>query len=519
MDRYKEIREIIITSSKSELNSIEAHIASMPAVSTSHVLKSNDFIKAVSEFPEKSEVEILKSIGFNTKTENLSVFYRATRNLIHEALLLDINLDKQFEYSNSFRNKATGRKKLILSEIFLKKGLLENANFVLDEIISRSTKYEEIDQVIESYELLKLKSILNSDVKEYDQIDQKLSELEEQRVAIHTAQKHYQNVTLHASLPLPKAFKAAIDNGLKEVKQVARKTDLHKVTYFLWLIECESLKLQKDYAGAITKYRDVLDIVRSKAPLQSTEREAQILLKIARCEVLTENYKKAKEVYNEAANLFKKSDYEHYLISANLMYLDFYTGNYNEIKSLLDLRSRSRYITSLPYATAQYEFFNGAFLYLKDKPLNAVKFLAPKAKPSSNIPFETQLGINFLLLISGIDILGSQPKLAETTIAEAFQNMEEIKASHTLSKRDKLLIRIFKKLKARNFDFEITLPVIEDNLKDLQSNADYKWTPFSHEIVRMDEWFNSKNKKAVKPTKTVKAPAKKKPVAKRTAKA
>src|SRR5690606_26994978 len=184
MDRYKEIREIIINGSKSELNSIQAHIASMPAVTNTQILKSNDFIKAISESPEKSEVEILKAISFDTKTDNLSVFYRATRNLIHEALLLDINLDKQFEYSNGFRNKATGRKKLILCEIFLKKGLLENANFVLDEIISRSTKYEEIDQVIESYELLKLKSILNSDVKEYDQIDQKLSELEEQRVAI-----------------------------------------------------------------------------------------------------------------------------------------------------------------------------------------------------------------------------------------------------------------------------------------------------------------------------------------------
>src|SRR5690606_4831681 len=262
----------------------------------------------------------------------------------------------------------------------------------------------------------------------------------------------------------------------------------------------------------------ILDIIRSKAPLQSTEREAQVLLKIAYCEVLTENYAKAKEVYNEAANLFKKSDYEHYLISSNLMFLDFYTGNYREIKSLLDLRSRSRYITSLPYATAQYEYFNGAFLYLKDKPLNAARFLSTKAKPTTNIPFETQLGINFLLLISGIDILGSHPKVAATTITEAFKNLEEIKAAHTLAKRDKLLIRIFKKLKARNYDFEITLPVIEENLKDLKLLSDFKWIPFSHEIVRIDEWFKSKDKKPVKLAKTVNN-TNKKPTSKRGSKA
>ena len=511
MDRYKEIREIIITSSKSELNSIEAHIASMPTVNTSQVLKSNDFIKAISEFPEKSEVEILKSIGFNTKAENLSVFYRATRNLIHEALLLDINLDKQFEYSNSFRNKATGRKKLILSEIFLKKGLLENANFLLDEIISRSTKYEEIDQVIEGYELLKLKSILNSDTKEYNQNDQKLIALEQQRSALHKARKHYQNVSLHAGLPLPKAFKAAIENGLKEVKEISKKSDLHSVTYFLWLIEGENLKLKKDYVGAVKKYRDILEIVRTKAPLQSAEREAQVLLKIAQCEVLSENFKKAKEIFSETANLFKKSDYEHFLISSKIMYLDFYTGNFSEIKSLLDLRSRSRYITSLPYATAQYEFFNGAFLYLKDKPLNAAKYLFSKAKPTPNIPFETQLGINFLLLISGIDILSTNPKIADKSIKEAFKNLEEIKADHSLGKRDKLLIRVFKKLKARNYDFETTLPVIAENLKELKSDSDYKWTPFLHEVVRIDEWIESKNKK---PVRTVKQ-ERKKPVSSR----
>lgn len=501
MDRYKEIREIIISSSKSELNSIEAHISSMSSVNTSQVQKSNDFIKAISEFPEKSEVQILKTIGFNTKTDNLSVFYRSTRNLIHEALLLDINLDKQFEYSNSFRNKAAGRKKLILCEIFLKKGLLENANFLLDEIISRSTKYEEIDQVIEAYELLKLKSILNSDVKEYDQIDQILSELEEQHVAIHKARKYYQSVSLHADLPLPKAFKAAIEKGLKEVKDIKTKTTLHTVTYFLWLIECENLKLKKDYNGAVKKYRDILEIVRSKAPLQSVEREAQILLKIAYCEVLAENYANAKKTYGETADLFKKSDYEHYLITSKMMFLDFYNKNFSEIKKLLGLRSRSRYITSLPYATAQYEFFNGAYLYLKDKPLNASKYLISKAKPTTHIPFETQLGINFLLLISGIDILNTNPNIADKSIKEAFKNLEEIKAAHSIGKRDKLLMRIFKKLKARNFDFKLTMPAIAENLEDLKTNPEYKWSPFSHEVVRYDEWFESKSSKPAKPVK------------------
>ncbi|NEN23773.1 hypothetical protein G3O08_09695 [Cryomorpha ignava] len=355
--------------------------------------------------------------------------------------------------------------------------------------------------MIEGYELLKLKSVLNADVKEYDQYDQKLIDLEEQRTGLHKARKHYQNVSLHTGLPLPKAFKAAIENGLKEVKDISKKSDLYSVTYFLWLIEGESLKLKKDYSGAVKKYRDVLEIVRSKAPLQSSEREAQILLKIAQCEVLIENYKKAKEIFSETANLFKKSDYEHYLISSKIMFLDFYNGNYSEIKSLLDLRSRSRYITSLPYATAQYEFFNGAFLYLNDKPLTAAKFLFSKANPTASIPFETQLGINFLLLISGIDILSTHPKIADKSIKEAFKNLEEIKADHSLGKRDKLLIRIFKKLKARNYDFEVTLPVIAENLQELKRDSDYKWTPFSHEVVRIEEWINAKNQKSVKPTK------------------
>ena len=492
MDRYREIREIVLSTSKSELNSIKAHIDSQPVLKTSNISKSNDLLTAIFDNSEKSESEILKMIGFKTSSSNISKFYRSTLNLINEGLVLDINIDKQFEYSNSFRNKSANRKRLILAEVLLKKGLQDNANLILEDIISKSTKYEEFDQVIEAYELLKLQCIITADFKEYDNIDAKLKHLEEKRDGIHKARKLYQDVLLYSTLPLPKTFLASIEVALKKIGEISKRSDTDTVRYFLHLVEAEHLTLKNAYKSARDTLEKTLQNVRTQAPLQSREREAQVLLKIANCDVLNKDYKRAKTVFEEASTLFKKSDYDYYVIVNKMVYLDFYLKKYTDIKKHIDTRGRSRYITSTPYATAQYEFFNGALLYLKNKPLKAANWLLPKAKPSDNVSFQTQLGMNFFLLISGIDILKTNPKIGPQCIKAAFKNIEKIKSAHNLEDRDKLILRVFKKLRSRKFDFEVTQKAIEENLNQLMTDPDYAWSPFSHEIIRLDEWFKSK---------------------------
>lgn len=518
MDRYREIREIILSTSRSELNSIKAHIDSQPVLKTSDISKSNALITAISEHSEKSESEILKMIGFKTNSSNMSRFYRATLDLINEGLVLDINIDKQFEYSNGFRNKSANRKRLILAEVLLKKGLQDNANLILEDVISKSTKYEEFDQVIEAYELLKLQCIITADFKEYDNIDAKLGELEEMRDGIHKARKLYQDVLLYSTLPLPKTFLASIEVALKKIGDISRKSDSDTVRYFLNLVEAEHLTLNNSFKAARETLQKTLQNIRTQAPLQSREREAQVLLKIANCDVLSGDYKNAKTVFEEASTLFKKSDYDYYVIVNKMVYLDFYLNNYTDIKKHIDTRGRSRYITSTPYATAQYDFFNGALLYLKNKPLKAVNWLLPKAKPTDNVSYQTQLGMNFFLLIAGIDILKTNPKIGPQCIKAAFKNIEKIKSAHTLEERDKLLLRVFKKLRSRKFDFEVTQKAIEENLNQLMTDPDYAWKPFSYEIIRLDEWFKSKENQGDKQASKNEIP-KKAPVKKTTKKA
>lgn len=492
MDRYREIREIILNTSNSELNAIRAHIESHPVLKAADTTKSVALITAISENPEKSEVEILRIIGFKPNAPDISRFYRTTLNLINEGLILDINIDKQFEYSNSFRNKSLNRKRLILAEILLKKGLQENANLILDDIVSKSTKYEEFDQVIEAYELRKLQCIVTANFKEYDQIDNELQKLEATREGIHKARKLYQDVLLYSTLPLPKKYAASIETALNKIGEISKKNKTATVWYFMKLVEYENLLINEQFSKASKVLEGVLQNVRTNAPLQSQEREAQILLKMAQSHVLNKEYEKARSIYEQASTLFKKSDYDYYVIVNKIVYLDFYMQKYNDIKKHIDTRARSRYITSAPYSIAQYEFFNGVLLYLKNKPLKAVNFLLPRVKPSADVSFQTKLGMNFCLLKAGIDLLPSNQKVAQQSIKEAFKNIEKIKAAHKMDERDKLILRIFKKLRSRNFDFEVSQKAIADNLQQLSTDPDYAWEPFRHEVVPTEEWFKER---------------------------
>lgn len=494
MDRYREIRELVINCSRGELKTIHKHIESLSNPKSSQISKSRELIDAIREFPESSEVEILNKIKFDTKAKNISLFYRSTRGVINEALILEENIDKQFEYSNSFRNKSAGRKKLILAEILLKKGMSEIGNLMLEEVISRSSKYEEFDQVIEAYEFLKLKSIISGDIKEFDTIDKSLEEAEIKRDAIHKSKKLYQNVLMYSNMPLPKAYKASIDVAVKKIGELSKKGNSDTVDFLLDLTEAEQFKIANKFTEASDKYNDLLIDVRTKAALQSTEREAQILIKLGNCLVQNGEYKKAKSTYGEASDHFKKSDYDHYLLQSKIVYLDFYLKNYNELKRTFNLRTKSRYITTLPYAVAQYDFFNGVLLYAKSKTAAAAKWLLAKAAPTPNISYETQLGLNFLLLITGIELLPKNKSLSKRSLTEAFKNIEDIKAVNTFSKRDRMLLRIFKKLRNRDYDFEVTRPVIEDDLKKLSEDQEYAWEPFSYEVFRFDDWVKARLK-------------------------
>lgn len=518
MDRYREIREIILNTSNSELNAIRAHIESHPLLKASESSKSTALIAAISENPEKSELEILKIIGFKPTSPDISRFYRTTLNLINEGLILDINIDKQFEYSNSFRNKSLNRKRLILAEILLKKGLQENANLILDDIVSKSTKYEEFDQVIEAYELRKLQCIVTANFKEYDNIDSRLKELETTREGIHKARKLYQDVLLYSTLPLPKKYAASIETALNKMGEISKKNKTATVWYFMKLVEYENLLVNDQFSKASKVLEGVLQNVKTNAPLQSQEREAQILLKMAHSHVLSKDYEKAKSIFEEASTLFKKSDYDYYVIVNKIVYLDFYMQKYNDIKKHIDTRSRSRYITSAPYSTAQYDFFNGALLYLKNKPLKAANFLLPRVKPDADVSFQTKLGMNFTLLKAGIDLYGSNQKIAQQCVKEAFKNIEKIKSAHKMDDRDKLILRIFKKLRSRNFDFEASQKAIADNLQQLSTDPDYAWEPFRHEVVPTENWFKERGGMATEITKESRQPNSQKPSGKKKSK-
>ena len=494
MDRYREIRELIINCSRGELKTIHKHIQSLSNSKSSQISKSGELIDAIREFPESSEVEILNKIKFDTKAKNISLFYRSARSVINEALILEENIDKQFEYSNSFRNKSAGRKKLILAEILLKKGLSEIGNLLLEEVISRSSKYEEFDQVIEAYEFLKLQSIVSGDIKEFDTIEKKLQDTEVKRDSIHKSKKLYENVLMYSNMPLPKAYKASVDVAVKKIGELAKKVDSDTVAFFLNLVEAEQLKISNKFAEASEKYDELLLNVRSKAALQSSEREAQILIKSGNCLVQKGEYKEAKSIYEEASELFKKSDYDHYILQTKIVFLDFYLKNYSELKRTFDLRTKSRYITTLPYAVAQYDFFNGALLHAKSKTAAAAKLLLAKSLPTPNISYQTQLGMNFLLLIAGIELLPKNKNLAKRALTEAFKNIEEIKAVNTFNKRDRMLLRVFKKLRNRDYDFEVTQPVIEDDLKKLSEEQEFAWEPFSYEVFRFDNWIKAQLK-------------------------
>ena len=185
-----------------------------------------------------------------------------------------------------------------------------------------------------------------------------------------------------------------------------------------------------------------------------------------------------------------------------MLFLDFYLSNYKEIKKHIEVRTKSKYISSYQYAVAQYNLFNGALTYLTDKPEKAGKALLNMVSPSNEISFETQLGMNYILLISGLDALKKNKNLADKWINTAFKNIETLKAKNSFSKRDKLIVRVLKKLKGRDFDFELSEPAIASNMADLMSSSEYAWTPFSHEIVRLDEWVQSKTKKQKAAAKT-----------------
>lgn len=491
VNRFTEIKNIVTTVSRSELETLLSLFETHKNTEISK--KGAAMVTAISNQPDIEEFQLLEKIGFDKHKEGtLSAFLMFVRNVILESLILDINLERPGEYSNHFRNKVSGTKKLLQVQILLGKGLYQEAMKLNEEVKSKVEKYQELDLL---YESTYIQSICNSGEGSTRAFKKTLVETNIANMRRNQLKKA-QLVFLNAHFKFKKLNKNSESDILKTISELIelnQKDPQVKIRYFILSLKAKYEMYKGNFTLAEETHKEQLELVRNSPILQSTERESHILLKQSIALLHLRKIDETRKVLEWTNHLVKKSSFDHFVVLKRLIYLDFYSKNYLDLEETIENNIKSKYTRRLPFAIFRIQFFKAALSLFTEQPRTCAKILLEEIKLKQPCSDDLKLGQVVFLYMSAIELAQSEKHLKEEALQLCNSTFEAL-GSENLRKRDMTIVKIFKRLLSHPEELNHPSETLTKLLGKLNlKNAEMRWEPFTYEIIPINTWFKAKS--------------------------
>lgn len=397
-------------------------------------------------------------------------------------------------FSDRFKAYCESKDVLKQYHILLFRGAQQEALDRLNYVITISQKYEWYDSLIEAYyyklEYLKVRS----EKTMYDEVEGAFVFAEFCRKAEHKAKTIFDDLATRG-----KAVSSRNENielhqkCLEQLNKLAEQTQSATITYQKLKVEIGYYHELEDYEQAELKCQQLIALVTNNAAVAQPYIVGIGFLYLADTLIYTGKYADV-ITYAKLARKQFKPDTVNYGETLELeFFASFYSGNYTKaekcIRELIEspsysvsvyLKNRRRYLLAcVMFAQGNYKE--------ADLELSTISSIT-QDKNGFNI------GIRILSLL--ICRMQSDYELLYAREKAFVKDLERIRKHKAIRKRDLVVFAIIKELSKRNGSFEEVYQRRKSDFDMLESKQqEYKWKPFSHEMIVFHKWFLSQLKK------------------------
>lgn len=496
LDRFGEIKALYARFNKAEKDLLHAHLRSIEQLGTRGYENVSKIILAVDKDPKISREEALKNTkGTFKNNSEINTTLLLIKGYLLEQLQLEVNIERPGSYSNQFRISVSNGKKIDQARILLDRGLTGQGQKLLEEVVSRSEKYELFDQTAAALKILGFIYAVEKGVRTLKRYESYLRDARLKRDYMDKAASIYAEYRMNSNRAAKSIDGNGVDKPLESLEKIAKASNLKYPLYLLLTLKTKELIEDSQFRKAENSCMKLAEIIKDSPSLQSEERLSYVHLMLAEVQIQLRKLNAAEQTLDAASKLLKKNSYESYLVNKYQSLILFHRGDTKSLQIELPKILKSKYTLRLPYAAVQFHYYMAMLYFRTGAFKSAVKLLTDEIDIAPGINIDTALGQNVGLFMASVELIQEDEATALAGTKKALTNLEKIYESSEIRKRDKVIIRVIKRIAAREYDFSRTALLVKDSLQRLNSpNDELRWEPLSHEIVPFDQWFSSKLK-------------------------
>ncbi len=502
-DRFSEIKELLNLFQRSELEALYASMEGLSKIDARYYRHGLKIIQKIQAKPDISQSACLKSVGFSEKRKGeTNILLLSLRNVLLEHFQLDINIERPGSYSNAFRTRNTNSARLQTVRILLSRSCINLPIKLLEEVNSRSEKYELFDQQVEALKLMQLVESCEKGLRTFNRLQGDLDlamarrQRQEEVEAIHRAYAmHSKRGDHHDLLSKQKSYIKQLD------KLSSGKYAISMAAYARLSIELDMQVEAQEWKAAERTAKKLMRFVSGSPAIHSRERMADGLQILVRIEMQLRKFKEALDILDSLEGMVMRSSYEGYLVNKYRCLCLFHLKDYASLSERIPKILKSKFTQRLPFAVVQFHYYQAVLAYLNGDHRQAIKQLShsafEKAEKADKLSFHAAL----VEVYAAVELLdGDHKAMAQQSLDKCLSRLQKEAPLSQLNKRSKNVLRMVDKLAQFSFDFKKTGFAVERKLQQmLAAESAVAWNPMSDELIPFEQWMQSKIKdKALK---------------------
>lgn len=452
--------------------------------------KSLQLVRVILDNKDYTSQEIQKLIYGQVKSMAFSKLVNRLYDKVLETIILDQNLNKG-KYSERGRMVFILRKKMIQIDLLILKGLRENINKELDQIIHKSNEYEIYDILIQALYSKQRYILIQGKQKELISLSEDILRAEKCWASFNLSQSIFNSITSKINIAAGGySYKDELQDAIDLLKEKYEETDSPSIGYSYFFLAAEKAQKELNYGLAEEYFKSILNLLDSFVSVYSEFRYGSILLNIANNKIHLKELGEARDYILEAKSYFKEQPVNLSISEEIEFYILIYLSELQEAKFVIKkLLGYSRTL-NIPLLFSKWQYLFGCVLFIDNEFEKAIESFNQAHEIESD-----KEGWNFYkriyLLMSKIE--RDETDSADLSIQSLDKFMKRILKTKNVRPRLIIIVRILRKLINENFNYSIVYNSRKKYFDLLRSSdANYQWEVKSPEIIIFEDWFQAK---------------------------
>lgn len=416
---------------------------------------------------------------------------------IIDNLSSDLTLCKENIFDDSDRQELRIRKKMLqFRAMYRKKNRPDYKVLVhlLSEVMKDSKEHELYDVMLEAlhHKMLILK--LRKGFDEVIEIEKQIEFYTFAQNALLKTHEHYVDLIankVHVQKMTSQQVKILFRNAIEEIEGFIKITNSSFMKYLCKMLQLDELQRERKHSATIDVCLDLIGLLTQHKILYRNERMGNIYDNISHCHVYNNDFSNAFSSVKKAQEYYSPNTRSFIISKEQEFYATFYAGQYQQARSIiieiLDHPQRN----AGEYRADKFMFLKACTLFQMGEFKDSLE-ISNHALKISKDKGRWDLGLRYIRIMSLVD---SQNLDTAYDYIEAFRkNIQRNAGKDLISKRDELIYRTMNEFAFLGFS-TIPSPKLIDLVNKLEEkDTEYSWNYYTHELIPVHEWIQSKIK-------------------------